>query len=109
MTMKVVLLDSAEQDLKDLKRYLVESFGMKTWAISYGEIKDAVRSLRNFPFVGGVPDEISGLNLTQFRQVISGRNRIIYEIRQDTIFIHIICDTRKDVRSLLISRVLRAP
>lgn len=82
---------------------------MKTWKISYGEIKDTFRALRALPLAGSVPDEIRGLNLSQFRQVMSGRNRIIYEIRQDTIFVHMICDTRKDMRSLLISRVLRTP
>lgn len=55
MTVQVVLLDSAEQDLKDLKRYLVKSFGKKTWTLSYGEIKDTIRALSAFPLVGGVP------------------------------------------------------
>jgi hypothetical protein len=44
VTVQVVLLDSAEQGLKDLRRYLVKSFGMKTWRISYGEIIDTFRA-----------------------------------------------------------------
>ena len=109
MKFRVVFLASAEEDLKDLKAYIVKKFGAKAWLISYGAIKDAVRALQSFPLAGGIPDEIRNLNLTQFRQVISGRNRIIYEIRPNAIFIHAICDTRKDIRALLKLRVSRVP
>ena len=47
------------------------------------------------------------LNLTQYRQILSGMNRIIYEVRQETIYIHAVCDTRKDMKTLLMKRMLR--
>ena len=34
-------------------------------------------------------------------------NRIIYEIRRETIYIHIICDSRRDTQGLLMRRMLR--
>lgn len=34
-------------------------------------------------------------------------NRIIYEVRQDAIYIHIIVDTRRDFNALLTRRLLR--
>ncbi len=109
MKSQVVLLESAEQDLKDLKSYIVKQFGKKAWLVSYRGIKDTVRALKSFPLAGSIPEEISDFNLSQFRQVLSGRNRIIYETRQGTVFVHIICDTRKDLRALLIRRSKRAP
>ena len=33
-------------------------------------------------------------------------NRVIYEVREQTVYIHIIADTRKDLQSLLIKRLL---
>lgn len=106
--MKVVLLAGAEQDLKDLRTYLVKNFGVQFWESSYQQIKSTIRSLSDFPQVGTVPDEISDLKLGQYRQVVSGMNRIIYEICGDTIHVHVICDTRRQLRTILARRMLRA-
>ena len=64
----------------------------------YRKIRDAVIRLKKFPFEGHVPDELTSLNVTQYRQVIAGMNRIVYEIRHSP---SIVCDTRKDMQSLL--------
>jgi toxin ParE1/3/4 len=107
MSFQVVFLNSAKLDLQELKAYITKNFGQETWQASYGKLKEAVHGLEDFPLKGKVPEEIQSLNLTQYRQVISGMNRVIYEIRQQTVFIHIVCDTRKDMRSLLTKRLLR--
>ena len=54
-----------------------------------------------------MPDELARLNIGQYRQVIAGMNQIIYEIRGQTLYIHVICDTRKEMRDLLTRRILR--
>ena len=56
---------------------------------------------------GSIPDEIEKLNLNQYRQVVSGLNRIVYEVRQDSIYIHMIVDVRRDMNALLTRRLLR--
>ena len=56
--------------------------------------------------VGTIPPELEKLGLVQYRQILSGKNRIIYELRQNLIYIHIIADTRKEFRSLLMNRLL---
>lgn len=107
MSLKVVFLLGAEQDLTDLKNYLSTNFGQQSWQASYGQIKEAVQRLQAFPESGKIPTEFERLNLTQYRQVIAGMNRILYEFRGDTLYIHLVCDTRKDMRSLLLRRILR--
>jgi len=107
MSFKVVILESAELDLKELKAYLVKNFSVETWQNTYDRIKEAIRSLKTFPHAGSIPEELGKLNLSQYRQLISGMNRIIYEVRQDTIYIHIIMDTRRDFKALLTRRLLR--
>ncbi len=64
--------------------------------------------LQLFSATGSILQELHALNLTQYRQVISGKNRIVYEFRETTIYIHIVCDTRKDLNSLLFRRILSA-
>jgi toxin ParE1/3/4 len=104
---RVVVLASAEQDLKELRAYIFKNFSADTWRNTYAKIKEAVRNLQNFPEAGCIPEEIEKLNLTQYRQVSSGMNRVIYELRQDVIYIHIIVDTRRDMNTLLTRRLLR--
>ncbi len=107
MGFRVVILESAEQDLKELRAYILKNFSMETWRTSYTKIKEAIRHLKNFPQTGSIPDELEKLNITQYRQVISGMNRIIYEVRQDVIYIHIVADARRDMSTLLNKRLVR--
>ncbi|MDP9878889.1 plasmid stabilization system protein ParE [Variovorax boronicumulans] len=106
--MKVVFLRSAEADLKDLRRYLLKNFGADTWAASYAKIKQSVAIIAAHPQAGRIPEELEDLNAAQYRQVISGMNRIIYEVRLDTAYIHVVCDTRRDLKGLLMRRLVGA-
>jgi plasmid stabilization system protein ParE len=105
---RVVILASAEQDLKELRAYVIKNFSLAAWQNTFAEIKETIRNLQHFPQAGFIPEEIEKLNLTQYRQVLSGMNRIIYEVRQGNIYVHLIADVRRDMNSLLTRRLLRA-
>lgn len=107
MRMKVVILESAEHDLKDLHSYIVKNFSSENWQDTYAKLKESIRNLQDFPLAGSIPDEIEKLHLSQYRQVVSGLNRIVYEVRQDSIYIHMIVDARRDMNALLTKRLLR--
>lgn len=107
MHFRVVILNAAEQDLKALRTYLLKHFSIETWHTSYAKIKEAILRLQSFPQAGVIPEEIEKLHLSQYRQVLSGMNRIIYEIRHDIVYVHAIVDTRKNMTSLLTQRLLR--
>ncbi len=105
--MKVVILDSAEQDLKDLRSYVVKNFSQATWLKTYSKLKESIRNLAIFPLLGAAPPELETLNLNQYRQIISGMNRVIYEPRADAVYIYMIVDTRRDLETLLMQRLMR--
>ncbi|TFY87761.1 type II toxin-antitoxin system RelE/ParE family toxin [Pseudomonas nabeulensis] len=107
MTFKIVILHSAKHDLKDIKSYLTRQFSTATWQQSYDALKQAMRRLETQPYAGSIPEEIERLNLSQYRQVVSGMNRIIYEIRDQTIYVHIIADTRKNLQALLLRNLMQ--
>ena len=107
MSRNVVILKSAQADLQEIRNYIVKHFSFQAWQNTYNGLKETIRNLQIYPQIGVMPEEIEKLNLSQYRQVLSGMNRIIYEIRQDTIYIHIIVDTRRDMTSLLTRRLLR--
>lgn len=105
--MRIVILAGAELDLKDLRRYIVKNFSQDTWQKTYTKLKECIRNLATFPYLGAIPEELQSLNLVQYRQTLSGMNRIIYEVREDTIYIHIIANSRRDLKSFLMHRLVR--
>ena len=106
--MKVVFLQSAEADLKALRTYIVKNFGQEVWHASYGKIRDAVAMIESHPKAGRIPPELERLNIAQYRQLLSGMNRLIYELRGDTAYIHIVSDSRRDLQGLLLKRIVTA-
>lgn len=106
--MRVVFLAGAEDDLHDLRRYILKNFGAQTWQHTKSRLRDTVDTIRSFPLGGSLPDELADLGLNQYRQMISGMNRLIYEVTADVVYVHIVCDTRRDMRTLLTRRLLRS-
>ena len=104
--MKTVILASAKADLHDLRSYILTRFSKEVWQATYTKLKEAVRNLGVFPYLGPVPQELSELHIYQYRQLICGMNRIIYEVRGDMLYIHVIVDTRREVTALLMRRLI---
>jgi plasmid stabilization system protein ParE len=105
--MRVVILESAQTDLVALRGYIVKNFSTATWKATYAKLKATIRNLAAFPHLGGIPSELESLNLTQYRQILSGMNRIIYEVRHEVVYVHLIVDTRRDLKDALMQRLLR--
>src|SRR5471030_18142 len=108
MSLQVVILEPAKYDLKEIRDYIVKKFSRDAWLETSRKFREALDSISKLPLAGAVPEEIELLNLTQYTQIISGMNRIIYEVRQDVIFVHAVVDARRDMMSLLTKRLLRA-
>ncbi|MFO2463110.1 type II toxin-antitoxin system RelE/ParE family toxin [Pseudomonas sp. 15FMM2] len=107
MSFRVVILQSAKNDLKDIKSYITRRFSAATWQQTYEYLKQAIRHLETHPYAGAMPEEVEKLNLNQYRQIVSGMNRVIYEIRGQIIYIHIIADTRKSLQALLLKNLIQ--
>ena len=106
--LKLLILDEAQEDTKDLRRYILKSFGAGTWKQTSAELTVTFGSIRQFPQSGYVPTELADFGGLNFPEALSGQNRIIYEVRDDTIYIHVVTDTRRDLRTLLQKRLLRS-
>ena len=106
--LKLLILDEAQEDTKDLRRYILKSFGAGTWKQTSAELTVTFGNIRQFPQSGYVPTELADFGGLHFREALSGQNRIIYELRDDTIYIHVVTDARRDLRTLLQKRLLRS-
>ena len=105
---KLLILDEAQEDTKDLRRYILKSFGAETWKQTSAELTVTFGNIRQFPQSGYVPAELADFGGLNFREALSGQNRAIYEVRDGTIYIHVVTDTRRDLRTLLQKRLLRS-
>lgn len=105
--MKVVFLQSARIDLQDIRRYVLAKFGPQAWRETSARIRGDIDQLEAFPRNGHIPRELAELGFPDYRQIVSGMNRIIYEIDDPMIYIHLIVDTRRDLKDVLARLLLR--
>lgn len=106
--LKTKLLDSGKAELLRVRRYVIEAFGMAVWEESYAQIRASIERIREYPECGHIVDELSCITANRFRELRSGKNRIIYEVRGDTIYVHLIIDQRRDLTALLQKAALQA-
>jgi toxin ParE1/3/4 len=105
--LKLLILEGAQEDAKDLRRYILRSFGAETWKQSSAQLAVTFENIRQFPQSGSVPAELAEFGGLNFREALSGQNRVIYEVRANAIYIHIVTDSRRDLRTVLQKRLLR--
>ena len=107
MTFEVFTLDSAEGDLADLMAYLRAKEGDAVAQKIYDGISGVITSLDNAPGRGHTPPDILGATSEEIREVHFKPYRIIYQIDGNKVFVHIVADGRRDIKSLLSRRLLR--
>ena len=102
--MKIVWTDSAKSDLMDMRDFLKKSASLQF----ANEIRDAVATLKEWPKHKGIyVKELEELNLSQYRQLLTGQNRIIFEQGDnETCYIHLVCHTSRDLEAMLRRRLL---
>ena len=107
--MKIRYAAGARSDLLQLRRYIIGRFDAATWSRSLSELRDRVALLADQPRLGTAPPELAELGIDRYLELAVGRNRIIYELRDDTVFILIVVDHRRDFRAVLGRRLLEPP
>jgi toxin ParE1/3/4 len=57
--------------------------------------------------LGHVPAELEGFVDDNFRQAHSGKNRIVYQVRDGTVYSYLVVDAQRELQALLQRIVLR--
>jgi toxin ParE1/3/4 len=105
--LKYRILPTARIGIDELRSYIVRAFGWETWRQTSAQIQETITQIRQFPASGHEPVELAGFADDKFRQILSGKNRIIYQVRGNILYIHLVVDTRRDLQALLQRIVLR--
>ncbi len=103
---EVIVSQFAEDDLNEIVEYyfsLSQNYVEKV----ISEFEENVMSLKKHPRSGRVVPELEKQGILQYRELIQGYYRIIYEISDDKVIVHTIIDGRKNFEDVIISKLSR--
>lgn len=105
---RIVILDSAKEEFSDIKAYVQKHFGQAVWGEVLAEYKQALALIQEAPKAGKEIDELKAIGITHVRYLLIRQTRMVYEVEEDIILIHMFIPTKRDFRSHLFQRLLAA-
>lgn len=105
---EVLLTQGAERDLESIYDYIAQFEGMANADDVLDRLMEVVEGLARFPERGSYPKELAALGIREYRQTRFKPYRVIYRVIGRQVVIYLIIDGRRDMQSLLTSRLLGA-
>lgn len=106
MSLPIHITLAAWRDLEEITAWIAEHDSPESAAYVLRRLVETAESVGALPYRGSTPDELpSGLE-GKFRQIFFKPYRIIYEITEDKVVIHLIADGRRSLQSLLMRRLI---
>ena len=106
MSYQVFLTRDAVRDLEEIDEYLAASDSEAMADYVLDKIEAVLQRLSESPERGNRPRELLALGVGDYRQVFFKPYRIIYTIRRESVYVMLIADGRRDMETLLQSRLL---
>ena len=103
---EVIVSQFAEDDLNEIVEYYF-SQSQNYVAQIISEFEANVMSLKEHPKSGRIVPELDKQGISQYRELIQGNYRIVYEISNDKVVIHTIIDGRRNFEDIIISKLSR--
>ncbi len=101
---EVILSRFAENDLKEIIAYFFEINPEYTRDL-YNKIKQKILELKVFPSRGKIVPELEKQGIIKYRQILVGNYRIIYTIKNNSVNILIIIDSRRNLEEILLNKL----
>lgn len=105
---EVLLTEGAEQGLEAIHDYISEFDCITNANYVLDELMSVVDGLSRFPERGSYPQELVGVGIKEYRQTFFKPYRMIYRITGSHVLIYLIADGRRNMQSVLASRLLGA-
>lgn len=103
---QVLLTEDAQKDIEGIHQFLAESDSPAAADRVLDRLVEVAESLTAFPERGAFPRELEVVGMRDFRQVFFKPYRVIYRIRERSVFIYLIADGRRNMQPLLARRLL---
>jgi toxin ParE1/3/4 len=108
MRFKVLLTKDALRDLEELYDYIAFHDTPRKADYVLDKIEKTFSNLSVLPERGAYPKELLALGIREYREIFFKPYRIIYRIMKKKVFVLLIVDGRRDMKSLLQRRLLDA-
>lgn len=107
MKYNVNLTYSAEDDLFEIYKFGFANYPEEKAEEHYSMLYQKCIALKEYPYHGYVPSELSSVGMDNFLEFTYAPYRIIYQVIGKEVFIHCLLDGRRDVEKLLYERLIR--
>ncbi|MDO9207279.1 MAG: type II toxin-antitoxin system RelE/ParE family toxin [Sulfuricurvum sp.] len=97
---------TAENDFIFILEYIKKD-SLKNAQTVFGVIKEQALKLNTFPERGRVVPELQEFGITQYREIIIQRWRMIYKIVDERVYIVSLIDARQNGEDILFNRYVR--
>ena len=105
MSHKVIVLDVAKPDFREIRSYVQNEFGDTVWNEVNLAFKDMVRKIAAHPENGKEIVELKEIGLQNFRFRMVRQTKIVYEFNDTEVLVHMFIQTRRDFRTHLMKRL----
>ena len=103
---EVIVSQFAEDDLNEIVEYYF-SLSPNYVENIVSEFETNILSLQQYPKRGRIVPELDRQGISQYRELMQGYYRIVYEISEDKIIVHTIIDGRRNFEDIIISKLFR--
>jgi toxin ParE1/3/4 len=108
MPFAVLLTDDAAHDLEELYDYIARYDAPDKAEHVLEQIEKTFTSLSESPERGVYPRELLALGIREYRELFFKPYRILYRVIDNTVYVLLIADGRRDMQTLLQRRLLEA-
>lgn len=105
MSRKVIILNVAKPDFREIKTYVKSQFGKTVWNDVNEEFKATVNNIGLNPEAGKEVEELKDLGQENFRTRLVRQTRIVYEYDDKEVLVHMFIHTKRDFRTHLMKRL----
>ena len=105
MSRKVIILNVAKPDFREIKTYVKSQFGEAAWNDVYEEFKTTINNIGLHPEAGKEIEELKELGQGSFEARLVRQAKVIYEYDEKEVLVHMFIHTKRDFRTHLMKRL----
>ena len=107
MKYRVVIDPQAKWDLKEIFQYVATSDSKEAANKLLDNLELTCSKLEKFPERGHIPEELRTTGIKKYLEIHFKPYRILYEIKNDHVYVHSVLDGRRNIQEILTARILR--
>jgi len=108
MGLAVLMTNDAARDFVEIYKYIALHDSPQNADYVLERIEKIFSGLSEFPERGVYPEELLVLEIRAYREIFFKPYRIIYRVTDNIVYVLLIVDGRRDMQSLLQTRLLNA-